>query len=157
MRILWIPELALFIALYCLGGQKGPRFKKWFGPAVLAGAVIGNALLFRCFTWWTLGALLYFAAANLFDYGVKVTKDILWRKILFRGLCGAAYGLTALVFSFPGHLVLGILQMVIAAAASAFFGAFNPYSKKVPGNWATILEDFSISLSYVLLLPFIVS
>src|SRR3990167_2311497 len=120
-----------FVICYFLGGQ-GPKFmRRWIGPSVLA-------------------------AANGFSYGIKYTRDRTGLKILFRGLCGASYGLVGLIVGIlAGHPWLGALQLLLATSGSILFGVLNPF-KFIHDDKSTMLEDACIASSYVILLPFMI-
>jgi|SRR3990167_11255758 len=140
-----------FVICYFLGGQ-GPKFmRRWIGPSVLAAVIV----LFQM-NLVALLALLYLAAANGFSYGIKYTHDRAGLKILFRGLCGASYGLVGLIVGIlAGHPWLGALQLLLATSGSILFGVLNPF-KFIHDDKSTMLEDACIASSYVILLPFMI-
>lgn len=150
-----IVALGSFVVCYILGGQGHKLARKWVGPAILAVSVPVFGLLHHTFTFYLLASPLYFLAANSVSYGVDWTQDIPWKKVLFRAICGALYGLPALFFSLGHNPLIGVLQLILAALLSVFFGVFSPFSRFLSGNLPTMLEDAFIATGYVLLLPWL--
>lgn len=142
-----------FVFFYQEGGQGFSWMKKWLASSVLAGLLLLTLFLGHKLGWLSAaGSLLYIAAANGFAYGDKFTHGKTWLKFLFRGLCGASYGVCGLLIGIgTHHWALGLAQLILATAGSILLGVLNPFPNKW-GNWATRAEDICISLCYVSLL-----
>jgi hypothetical protein len=152
-----IAAFAQFVFFYQEGGQGHKWMRSWLGPSVLAGLLLLIQIIDHRFSLLAaLGALLYIAAANGFAYGEKFTHNKTSLKILFRGLCGASYGLCGLLIGIGGHQVfIGLLQLTQAIIGSIALGVFNPFPTSW-GNKATRAEDTGISLGYILFVMFMV-
>lgn len=154
--LLKIIALNAFVLLYAAGGQGHKWTKKWVGPSVFAALVILIAFLDKKLSIFTvIGSLSYLAAANGFAYGEKFTHNKTGLKILFRGLCGASYGLCGLIISInTGHFIVGLAQLFLATAGSIIFGVLNPFSNL--GDKGVVLEDLCIALFAVGLVLFLI-
>lgn len=147
----------LFIYLYQEGGQGHLWTKKWAAPILASVLCLVTLILNHHLNLISgIGALLFLAASNGFSYGKEWTDNKLWKKILFRGLCGASWGLCGFLIGLgTGHLWLGVLQLLLATGGSILFGVLNPFPSSL-GNWATRSEDICISLCYIILIPFLI-
>lgn len=153
--LLKVISILIFCGLYAIGGQGHRWTKKWVGPSVFGVLMIVLAFFGDKFNALTfLGSVLYLLAANSFSYGESWTQNKLWKKILFRGLCGMMYGVSGvLIAAGAGHIFFGIFQAILAISGSIYFGVFNPFSKL--GDRGVILEDVFISLGFVFFIPFL--
>lgn len=151
MVILILASL-IFIACYILGGQSFKWARKWVGSIVFGLSVILNLYLIQKLSiLGIIGGASYLLASNSFSYGVDFTQDKLSLKILFRGLCGAMYGLSGLLIAISVGMILGGIQQVLLAVGwSIYLGAFNPIGSRF-GNKSTYITDGIIALSYILI------
>src|SRR3990167_5475899 len=141
--------VAQFIPLYVLGGQGHRWAKKWLAPALASVLCLLMLILTHRLNWLSgIGSCCFLGASNGFSYGSDWTQDKVWKKILFRGLCGASWGLCGFLIGLGiGLGGLAVLQLLLATGGSIFFGVVNPFPSTW-GNWATRAEDFCIALSY---------
>ncbi len=152
MIFIWILILKLmFIVCYVVGGQKFKWLKSIFSPLVYGGGLILLWIIYSKFNWLScVGAALYIVAANWLSYGDKNTHDILWRKILFRGLIGAGYGLCAFLIALGfKNIWYGVGEILFCVTGSIFFGVYNPFPQKW-GNKAAMADDAMIALNYMI-------
>lgn len=141
---LWKVVLIIgYCALYAAGGQGHGWMRRFAAPAVLALtlAVFGGSLI---------ATLLPFIALLLPGYGVKNTQDIVWKKVLFRGIQGLGYSLAVAAFALAYHNpVLAVGQILIGIAGSVFFGVVNPIGSHLDDASAALTDTF-IALSYII-------
>lgn len=143
-----------FCALYALGGQGIKQFRRFVLPAVyvaLCGLVLWLKGVVQIAPY--LALLLMFVACNPpVSYGEKYTKNKIGLKVLFRGICGAMFGLAQAALLFlTGHPLMAGVALVTSTVTSIALGVTNPFPSKW-GNWATIAEDVCIALGYISLL-----
>ncbi len=110
--LLSIASVAIFVFFYQEGGQGHKWMKRWLAPSLFGALTILIAFIDQTLSWLVfLGALLYLAASNGFSYGEDFTQGKTWKKILFRGLCGASYGVCGLLIGLgSGNASLGLLH-----------------------------------------------
>lgn len=151
MILIKLLALLGFIYSYQEGGQGHKYMKKFVAPSLLAISVLTMAYFAHHLNLWAaLGSGLYFLASNGFAYGDKFTQGKTWKKVLFRGLCGASWGLCGLLIGIGyGKWLLGALNLLLSALGSVIFGVLNPFPSKW-GDWATRSEDIFISFFYSL-------
>lgn len=146
-----------FCALYALGGQGHKQFRRFVLPTVYM-ALCGLILWLRGVTsivQYLALPLMFLACNPPVSYGEKYTHDKTALKVLFRGICGALYGIaqgSALLLT--GHPLMAVFALLASTATSIALGVTNPFPVKW-GNWATVAEDVCISLSYVTFLTMV--
>ena len=145
-----------FIVCYVTGGQSNSWVRKYVMPLGFGGGLLVSWLIQGKLHWLSaFGAVLYFPLMSLFAYGETYTQNILWKKIIFRSLCGLMPGICAVVISLgAGTFPLGLIQLILGIWFSVIFGVFSPLPNYL-GNDKTLFEDILISASYVFLIPFI--
>lgn len=146
--------IASFCALYALGGQGIKQFRRFVLPAVyvaLCGLIMWLKGVVQIAPYIAL-VLMFVACNPPVSYGEKYTKNKVGLKVLFRGICGALFGLAqGAVLLLTGHPLMAVVALIVATATSVTLGVLNPFPSKW-GNWATITEDMFIALSYISLL-----
>lgn len=135
-----------FCAFYAAGGSQdfwGGQLwiRRWLATFLLCvwGAIVTRG------DWRSWAFFPAIAGALTLPYGA----DALWIKILLRGSCGLAAGVSFNFYNFFNkRLSLAIFGIILSIVGSIFFGAFNPWSN-------AIIEQGLIALCYAL--PYVFS
>lgn len=135
--------LGFFCFFYILGGRSDKWLRRYFGGMGFGLGMIALSLLMGRFKWGSLLLPFVYPALLTLDYG----SDVILGKVLKRGLYGLAFGLVGLFCGFIyGVPYLGVVQLLIAVAASIFLGVFNPVR--------AVDEEAMIALAITIHIPF---
>ena len=109
----------IFGILYSLGGMYGTWIRRFLAPAVL-----GIGLCFPSFDWRILVQMPCMMLTLCLGYG----GDVLWVKILKRGVFGFLNGASSSIYNIlkDAGLLVGI-QVIIMTILYIVVGAWNPF------------------------------